>query len=76
VSICRQARASVYVSGPSARAYLDPQQFHAADIDVVYFDYSGYPEYRQLYPPFEHRVSILDLILNEGQDAPRHMLTF
>ena len=29
-------------------------------------DYSGYPEYRQLYPPFEPRVSVIDLILNEG----------
>jgi hypothetical protein len=76
VSICRQAGADVYVSGPSAAVYLEPQQFHDANLDLVYFDYSGYPEYRQLFPPFEHRVSVLDLILNEGPDAPRHMLSF
>jgi WbqC-like protein family len=76
VDICRQAGAAVYVSGPSAASYLDSQLFHDADIDLVYFDYSGYTEYRQLFPPFEHRVSVLDLILNEGPDAPRHMLSF
>jgi hypothetical protein len=76
VSICRQAAADVYVSGPSAASYIDPQQFRDAGIELVYFDYSGYPEYRQLFPPFEHRVSVFDLILNEGPDAPRYMLSF
>jgi hypothetical protein len=76
VSICRQAEADVYVSGPSAASYLDPQQFQDAGIDLVYFDYAGYPEYRQLFPPFEHRVSVLDLILNEGPEARRYMLSF
>jgi len=76
VSICRQAGASVYLSGPSAASYLDARQFEDAGIDLVYFDYAGYPPYRQLFPPFEHHVSVLDLILNEGPDAPRFMLSF
>jgi hypothetical protein len=76
VSICRQAGAAVYVSGPAAAKYLDPVQFRDANIELIYFDYAGYPEYRQLFPPFEHRVSILDLILNEGPDATRYMLSF
>jgi hypothetical protein len=43
--------------------------FEEKGIRVHYFDYSGYPEYPQLFPPFEHGVSILDLILNKGKDA-------
>jgi hypothetical protein len=39
-------------------------------------DYSDYPEYRQLHGPFVHQVSILDLLLNEGADAPRCMKSF
>ena len=39
-------------------------------------DYSGYPEYEQLYGPFEHQVSIVDLILNEGPDAPKYLKSF
>ena len=43
VSICRQAGADTYVSGPSARAYLDEAAFEAAKINLVYFDYAGIP---------------------------------
>jgi hypothetical protein len=32
-------------------------------------DYSGYPEYKQLFGEFEHTVSILDLIFNVGNDS-------
>jgi WbqC-like protein family len=76
VSICRQAKADIYISGPSAAAYIDAQQFENAGIELVYFDYGGYPSYQQLFPPFEHSVSVLDLILNEGPEAPRYMLSF
>jgi hypothetical protein len=73
ISLCLQAGGSVYVSGPSARAYLDEPAFRAAGIEVEYFDYVGYPVYRQLHPPFVHAVSVLDLILNEGRDALRFL---
>lgn len=76
VSLCRQAGASTYVSGPSARAYLEAPQFEAAGIELAFFDYAGYPEYSQLFPPFRHDVSILDLIFNEGPAATSRMLTF
>jgi hypothetical protein len=76
VSICEQIGADAYLSGPSARAYVEIERFEAAGIQVVYYDYSGYPEYRQLFPPFDHHVSILDLILNEGPEATRYMLSF
>ena len=76
VGICRQAGATSYLSGPSARDYIDPDQFRQANVELVYFDYSGYPEYSQLYPPFDHHVSVLDLIFNHGPDATRYMLSF
>jgi WbqC-like protein family len=43
---------------------------------VSYIDYSDYPEYHQLYPPFEHKVSIVDLIFNEGPNASKFMKSF
>lgn len=77
VGICRQAGASTYLSGPAARSYIDPTRFEAAGVELEYFDYSGYPEYGQLNPPFDHFVTVLDLLFNEGPDeAPRYMLTF
>lgn len=65
--------AGIYVSGPAAKAYLDPDRFRAAGIELVWKDYSGYPEYPQFHPPFEHAVTILDLMLHVGPDAPSYI---
>jgi len=73
VAICRAINASTYVSGPAARGYLDEAQFTAAGIAVEFFDYSGYPEYRQRFPPFDPQVSVVDLIFNTGVDAPAYL---
>jgi hypothetical protein len=76
LSLCRAAGATRYLSGPSARTYLDEDQFARAGIDVEYVDYSGYPEYPQLYPPFDHAVTVLDLLFNVGAAAARYMPSF
>jgi len=65
-----------FVIGPTARNYIDAAEearIAAEGIELLWMDYEGYPEYRQLHPPFEHRVSVIDLILNEGPAAPRFM---
>lgn len=74
VEICFQAGASVYVSGPAAKVYLQPELFAKRGIAVEYFDYPDYPEYDQLHPPFDHHVSIVDLLFSTGSDARRHLL--
>ncbi len=58
--------------GPSAKAYMDEPLLKAEGIELSYMDYSGYPEYTQLHGEFEHGVSILDLIFNEGKRVRRH----
>ena len=76
VDLCVQAKATSYLSGPAARDYIDPALFERAGIELQYADYSGYPEYPQLFPPFEHSVTVLDLLFNTGPDAPRFMKSF
>lgn len=76
VNLCKQAGATSYLSGPTAKAYLKEDLFEREGIAVSYMDYSDYPEYNQLYPPFEPGVSIIDLILNEGPQATRFMKSF
>ena len=66
VQLCQAEKAETYISGPAARNYLEQAKFRDAGIDVVFFDYDGYPEYEQLYPPFDHRVSIIDMIFTCG----------
>ena len=76
VGICKQVGAKEYLTGPAAKDYIDEEIFRKENIALRYMDYSGYPEYRQLFPPFEHGVSIIDLILNEGPDATKYMKCF
>lgn len=73
VGLCRSTGATRYLSGPSARDYIDPVRFEEAGIQLAYFGYDGYPEYPQVHGGFEHAVSILDLIFNTGPDAVRYM---
>ena len=76
VDLCLQAKATDYITGSSAKAYLDESLFSKRHIRVRWVDYSGYPQYQQLYPPFVHTVSILDLLFNEGPKAADYMKTF
>ena len=76
LDLCKQSGAGVYISGPSARAYLNEELFAREQIELQYVDYSGYPEYGQLFPPFAHQVSVIDLIFNEGPEATKYMKTF
>jgi hypothetical protein len=69
LAYCEAAGARVYVSGPSAKAYLDVESLRNAGVETAFFDYAGYAEYRQPYPPFIHEVSVLDLLFCEGRDA-------
>jgi hypothetical protein len=76
VNLCQLAGATEYLSGPAARAYIEEDRFRDAGIELTYMDYSGYPEYPQLHGPFEHGVSIVDLLFNTGPDAHRYMKSF
>lgn len=73
LALCRELGATGYLSGPAAKDYLDTALFAAAGIEAEWMDYRGYPEYPQLFPPFAHGVSILDLIFNTGGQA-RHFM--
>lgn len=76
VQICVKADADGYVSGPSGKNYIQPELFRDAGVNLSYVDYDGYPEYPQLSAPFEHHVTILDLIFNVGPQAADYMLSF
>jgi len=71
--LCVQAGGTEYISGPSAKDYIDESLFAERDIKLTWFDYTGYPEYPQLWGEFTHGVTILDLLFNCGKDAHRYM---
>ena len=71
LDLVTQSGATSYLSGPAARDYIEPERFAASGVELRWKDYAGYPEYTQRFPPFEHGVSILDLLFNMGPQAPQ-----
>lgn len=69
VALCKSVCADRYVSGPSARSYIDAECFRAANVSVAYANYSRLGPYVQLRTPFVSEVSILDTLLMNGKSA-------
>lgn len=71
--LCCQARGCEYISGPSARGYIDETVFAERNVKLTWFDYKGYPEYPQQWGDFTHAVTILDLLFNCGSESKQYM---
>lgn len=76
LGICKDCNADIYLSGPAAKDYFNEDLAKQENIKVEWMDYSGYKEYEQLNPTFEHGVTILDLIFNKGDRAKEFMKSF
>lgn len=72
LALLAKVGASHYISGPSARGYIDEEKVAAAGVALEYMTYD-YPEYDQLYPPYDPQVSILDLLFMKGPEAGEHV---
>ncbi len=68
ISVLQKVGATHYISGPSAKDYIEPEKFQQAKITLEYMEYD-YPEYPQLYPPYDPFVSALDLLFMTGPEA-------
>lgn len=73
LSLLISAGAKYYLSGPAAKSYIHAEDYEKAGIELHWKDYSSYPEYVQLHQPFRHNVSILDLLFNTGDNAPKYI---
>ena len=73
LNLLQQVGATDYVSGPSGRAYIDDSEFVKRGINLRYKSYDNYPAYRQQSNPFNHCVSIVDLLFMTGEDAPSYI---
>ena len=70
IDVLRKIGATQYLSGPSAKSYIDEQQFGDAGIALEWMEYA-YPEYEQFHPPYDPYVTILDLLFMTGPAATR-----
>jgi len=68
--------AEVFINGPKARSFMPDDAFAADRIAIQWMSYEGYVPYEQVHPPFEHGVSIVDLLFNQGPEARRYLNSF
>jgi WbqC-like protein family. len=73
INICQMVGADSYLSGPAAKNYIADDRFSSAEIELAYMDYSGYPDYHQLWGNFEPAVSIIDVLFNCGEKSPYYI---
>ena len=76
LDLLTKCSATEYLSGPSAKSYLKEDFLQQKGIELIWMDFNEYPEYNQLHPPFQHYVSIIDLIFNEGSSSKNFMKSF
>lgn len=69
VHLCRQVGATHYLSGPSARDYLDESEFADGGIAVEWMDYSILPYRQARATTFLPNLSVLDALANVGSAA-------
>jgi hypothetical protein len=72
LSVLLAVGATTYVSGPSARDYLDVSLLARHGITTEWMVYDSTP-YPQLHGAFDAHVSVLDLIAMTGPDAAQHV---
>jgi hypothetical protein len=68
IRLLKKVGATVYLSGPSAKGYLDENLFQEHGICLEYKTYD-YPSYPQLWGDFIGTVTVLDLIANCGPNS-------
>ncbi|HEX2980889.1 MAG TPA: WbqC family protein [Anaerolineaceae bacterium] len=73
IELLTRIGATHYISGPSAKDYIQPELFNQAGISLEYMAYN-YPDYPQLHPPFDPQVTILDLLFMTGPEALKYIL--
>jgi hypothetical protein len=68
LALCREAGATVYLSGPFGRDYLDAEAFERAGIELRFHQYE-HPVYDRNGEPFEPALAALDAVFHRGPEA-------
>ena len=67
--ICRELGATEYISPPGSENYLcKSNAFDKENIPVKYFNFV-HPRYQQLFGDFKENMSVVDLLMNHGDES-------
>ena len=73
IYLVKKAKGDIYVSGNSAKNYIDINVFTNNKVAVEWYNYDHLIEYEQLWGKFENFVSVIDLLMNVGPTSKRHI---
>ncbi|MFH1351823.1 MAG: WbqC family protein [Pseudomonadota bacterium] len=68
IAITEHFKADTYIAGSGGRQYMHLEKFRTADIDVIFQEYK-HPVYGQRFDEFVPYMSVIDLILNHGENS-------
>jgi hypothetical protein len=66
IEILRELGATQYLSGPSAKSYINTNEIEKLGVEVKYANYQNYRKYRQSGEEFDDQVTFLDVIAWNG----------
>ena len=72
INICNELDANEYFTGPAAKNYIDEKMFIDNGIKLSYYNLDGFKTYDQLWDNFDHKVSILDMFFNLGDETQKY----
>lgn len=73
IDLLNKVEATHYLSGNGARAYMEPEKFTAANIQLIWQTFE-HPVYPQQFGSFLPNLSILDALFNCGIEGVRDLL--
>jgi hypothetical protein len=75
LSICQKLNATVYLSGPTGREYLNQEIFRESQIEVLFHDFQHprYPQYKN--QSFVSHLSTIDLLFNCGSSSKEYVFS-
>jgi hypothetical protein len=75
LSICQNLNATVYLSGPTGREYLNQEIFKESQIEVLFHDFQHprYPQYKN--QSFVSHLSTIDLLFNCGGSSKEYVFS-
>ena len=68
IAITEHFKADAYLAGSGGREYMDLAKFREKGMEVLFQDYE-HPVYGQRFDEFVRYMSVIDLILNHGENS-------
>lgn len=73
LDICIENNATKYITGNKSKNYIDENLFKDKKIKIEFEGFENYPSYDQLWGLFNEKVSVIDLLFNEGPNSYKFM---